>query len=85
MHLSAVKLGVLDDKADLKARPVSPEEATFISFLVAHFLTAYRATCLDETVSLGKLAEDAGSFFSLRGVATSFAGFNSTTPSRTKN
>jgi len=56
---------VLDTTADTDIRPVSAEERTFLKFLIVHFLTAYRASCLNETVSLGKLGEEAGTFFTL--------------------
>lgn len=56
---------VRERAVDLVGFPMTPEEITFVKFIIVHLVTAYKASCLDQTEELGRIADDAREFFSL--------------------
>lgn len=56
---------VLDAKANLKARPLSGDEALFVRFLILYLGTLYRAIKSDELLRPDGLERDVRNFFVL--------------------
>ena len=56
---------VREQTVDLLAFPMTPAEITFVKFIIVHLVTAYKASLLNETEELGRIAEDVREFFSL--------------------
>lgn len=65
MHKNPGLIRVIDPKADVATKPVTPEEELFVTFVILHLSDAYQAAMAGFFVTPQGLAEDVRGFFSM--------------------